>query len=69
MKHNGRYRFRTINTVGVSQCPIELRVQDHYLMIISIDGHAIESKPVDVVQIEPGLIIFNSRVHGILWLL
>lgn len=62
MQNNGSYRFRTINTGGVSQCPIEINVQKHHLTVISIDGHAIEPKPVDVIQVEPGLVL-NKHIH------
>ncbi|XP_001946224.1 laccase-7 isoform X1 [Acyrthosiphon pisum] len=54
VQSNSKYRFRTINTGGVSQCPIEIKVHKHHLTVIAIDGHAIEPKPVDVIQVEPG---------------
>lgn len=37
----------------------------HHLTVIAIDGHAIEPKPVDVIQVEPGLVL-NKHVHKIL---
>jgi FtsP/CotA-like multicopper oxidase with cupredoxin domain len=57
VKNNERYRFRTINTGGASQCPIEIYVQEHHLTVISIDGNAVESKTVDIVRVEPGLVL------------
>ena len=37
----------------------------HHLTIISIDGHSIEAKPVDVIQVEPGLVL-NKHVYKIM---
>ncbi|KAE9523466.1 hypothetical protein AGLY_016018 [Aphis glycines] len=54
VQKNSKYRFRIINTGGVSQCPIEIKVHKHHLTVISVDSHAIEPKPVDVIQVEPG---------------
>lgn len=54
MKNNGKYRFRTINTGGDSLCPIDIKVHEHRLTVISIDGHAIEPKPADVIRINSG---------------
>lgn len=65
VKSNDRYRFRTINTGGVSQCPLKIKVQGHYLTIIAIDSHAIEPKPVDFVQVDPGLIIWNKYARDV----
>lgn len=65
VKSNDRYRFRTINTGGVSQCPLEIKVQGHDLTIIAIDGHAVEPKLVDFVQVDPGSIIYNKYAHGV----
>lgn len=64
VQNNSKYRFRIINTGGVSQCPIEIKVHKHHLTVISIDGHAIEPKPVDVIQVEPGLGL-NKHVYKI----
>jgi len=63
VKNNAKYRFRAINTGGVSQCPIEIKIQEHYLTVITIDGHPIEFKSVDVVQVEPGLIFKQIYVY------
>ncbi|VVC32694.1 Multicopper oxidase, type 3,Multicopper oxidases, conserved site,Cupredoxin,Multicopper oxidase [Cinara cedri] len=69
VKNNGRYRFRTINTGGLSQCPIEIKAQEHFLTAIAIDGHAIEPVQVEAVQVEPGetldFVLTASKNRGI----
>ncbi|XP_025200917.1 laccase-6-like isoform X2 [Melanaphis sacchari] len=54
VQNNSKYRFRIINTGGVSQCPIEIKLHKHHLTVVSVDGHAIEPKLVNVIQVEPG---------------
>uniref|UniRef100_A0A2S2NBT2 Laccase-6 n=1 Tax=Schizaphis graminum TaxID=13262 RepID=A0A2S2NBT2_SCHGA len=69
VQNNSKYRFRIINTGGVSQCPIEIKVHKHHITVISVDGHAIEPKPVDVIQVEPGetldFILTTNKNQGI----
>lgn len=62
MKNNGRYRFRTINTGGPSQCPIELKARGHFLTVIAADGHPVEPVQVDAAQVEPGLVL-NAHAY------
>jgi L-ascorbate oxidase len=49
-----RYRFRAIN-VGVTNCPIQLAIQNHTLSVIAVDGQPIVPYTVDILNINPGI--------------
>lgn len=45
---NAKYRFRTINS-GFLNCPLEISVDNHTLIIIASDGHYINPVEVDTL--------------------
>lgn len=48
VKKGSKYRFRTINS-GFLNCPLEISIDNHTLLVISSDGHYIEPVEVDLL--------------------
>ena len=53
-----RYRFRLISA-AILNCPISFSIQDHYLTIISADGHPVKPFNTTSLVIYPGEFINN----------
>ncbi|KAJ8670519.1 hypothetical protein QAD02_001778 [Eretmocerus hayati] len=53
VKKSQRYRFRVINA-GVEDCPIQISIDGHSLLIISLDSQDIVPVRVDVINIWAG---------------
>ncbi|GJQ77051.1 Mco1 [Trypoxylus dichotomus] len=66
-----RYRFRIINT-NILNCPIEISVDDHTLIVISLDGNDIEPQIAESLVTLPGerydVIINADQEEGLYWI-
>lgn len=66
VKRGGRYRFRVINAAPLD-CPVQLQVEGHRLMIIASDGAPVKSTDASHLLLFPGMdliIIINKYINS-----
>lgn len=54
VKHGKRYRFRMAYGAGISDCPLILKIQEHYIRVIAMDGNAIKPIKVESLVLSKG---------------
>lgn len=54
VKQGKRYRFRVAYTAGTSPCPLVLKIEDHLLKVITLDGNPVEPFDSSFVTISKG---------------
>lgn len=71
VKKGSKYRFRTINS-GFLNCPLEISVDNHTLLIIASDGHYFEPVAVDSFVSYAGerfdFVVIADRPIGNYWI-
>lgn len=58
-----RHRFRIAHAGGAGSCPINLSVEGHTLLVIALDGHAVDPEQVTSVTLVKGT--FRNLIVGI----